>query len=345
MPVSSPFLRVSLLFSSLALLALTAVPRLRADDPTPRPVMGEILRLDPALDALLPADAKLEVLASGFDWSEGPVWSDELEAVLFSDVPQNVVFKWKEGAGISEYLRPSGYTGPLPYSRESGSNGLVYDAKGGLISCEHGDRRLSVLRTKGGGKMTVADNFEGKRFNSPNDACVDLAGNIFFTDPPYGLPKGPGDTDTREIPWNGVYRVTPDGKVTLLVKDMTFPNGIALSPDEKTLYVAQSDGKAALWKAFPLQPDGTVGAGRILADVTGMMKTLKGAPDGMKVDARGNIWATGPGGVHIMNPEGKLLGRIDTKMPTGNCCFGGKNRDWLYICADAFLCRIRVTAN
>ena len=328
--------------TAAALLGAAAFPAI-ADDLTPRPVMGEIIRLDPAFDALVPTGAKLEVLASGLDWSEGPVWDPALGAVLFSDVPQNTVFQWKEGQGLSTWLKPSGYTGPLAYSRESGSNGLVLDAKGRLISCEHGDRRLSLLGP-GGGKRTLTDNFEGKRYNSPNDACVDRAGNIFFTDPPYGLPKGPADQDTREIPWNGVYRLSTEGKVTLLTKDMTFPNGIALSPDEKTLYVAQSDSKAALWMAYPLNPDGTVGKGRVFADVTAMAQSGKhrGSPDGMKVDAQGNVWATAPGGVHVMNSEGKLLGRIETFTATGNCCFGGPNNEYLYICADAWLCRVKL---
>lgn len=322
-----------------AVLSFTAAAL--ADDPVPRPVMGAIVKEDAALDALLDPDAKLEVLVNGLNWSEGPVWSKELGAVLFSDVPENHVLKWKEGDGMSVYLKPSGYTGILPYSREPGSNGLTFNAKGELCSCEHGDRRVSVL-TKGGGKRTLADNFEGKRFNSPNDLCFDKAGNLYFTDPPYGLPKGPGDKENRELDWNGVYRVTPDGKVTLLTKEMTFPNGIALSPDEKTLYVAQSDGKAALWKAFPVNADGTLGASRVLADVTAMSQIgkFKGGCDGLKVDQSGNIWATGPGGVHIMTPEGKLLGRIETYMPNGNCCFGDDGST-LYICADAFLCRIR----
>ena len=326
----------------VCLLFAAALPAI-ADDLTPRPVMGEIIRLDPAFDALVPAGAKLEVLASGLDWSEGPVWDPALGAVLFSDVPQNTVFQWKEGQGLSTWLKPSGYTGPLAYSRESGSNGLVLDAKGRLISCEHGDRRLSLLGP-GGGKRTLTDNFEGKRYNSPNDACVDRGGNIFFTDPPYGLPKGPADQDTREIPWNGVYRLSTEGKVTLLTKDMTFPNGIALSPDEKTLYVAQSDSKAALWMAYPLNPDGTVGKGRVFADVTAMAQSGKhrGSPDGMKVDPQGNVWATAPGGVHVMNSEGKLLGRIETFTATGNCCFGGPNNEYLYICADAWLCRVKL---
>jgi gluconolactonase len=312
-----------------------------ADDLTPRPVIGTIVRVDPGLDALLDPEAKVEVLGSGLNWSEGPVWSRELGAVLFSDVPENHVLKWKEGEGMSEYLKPSGFTGILPYSKEPGSNGLTFNAKGELCFCEHGDRRVSVL-TKGGGKRTIVDNFEGKRFSSPNDLCFDKAGNLYFTDPPYGLPKGPADRENRELDWNGVYRVTPGGKIALLTKEMTFPNGIALSPDQKTLYVAQSDGKAALWKSFPLREDGTLGESKVVADVTDMAKSGKhrGSPDGMKVDTLGNLWATGPGGVHIMTPEGKLLGRIDTFMACGNCCFGDDG-SMLYICSDAFFCRIK----
>ena len=327
-------------FAALSLLVLSPLAA-RADDPTPRPVMGQVVKLDPALDELIEPGAKLEVLASGLDWSEGPVWSKELGAVLFSDVPRNHVLQWKEGDGLSEYLKPSGFTGAGKYSREPGSNGLTFDAKGQLVSCEHGDRRVSVM-TKNGGKRTIVDSFEGKRLNSPNDVCIDSKGNLFFTDPPYGLPKGPGDKETRELEWNGVYRVSAEGKMTVVTKEMTFPNGIALSPDEKTLYVAQSDGRAPLWMAFPLSEDGTAGPGRVFADASALAKAgLPGGCDGMKTDQRGNVWATGPGGVHIMNPEGKLLGRIETSLPNGNCCFGGDDGSMLYICADAFLCRIK----
>jgi gluconolactonase len=323
-----------------ALLFAAVLPAF-ADDLTPRPALGEIVKNDPALDALIAPDAKIEVLATGLNWSEGPVWSKDLGAVLFSDVPENHVLKWKEGEGMSLYLKPSGFTGILPYSREPGSNGLTLNAKGELCSCEHGDRRVSVL-TKGGGKRSIVDNFEGKRFNSPNDLCFDKAGNLYFTDPPYGLPKGFADKDNRQLDWNGVYRVTPEGKITLLTKEMTFPNGIALSPDEKTLYLAQSDGNAPLWKAFPVNADGTLGASRLLADVSEMAKSgkFRGSCDGMKVDQSGHIWATGPGGVHIMTPEGKLLGRIEMQRACGNCCFGDDGTT-LYICADDCLVRVK----
>ena len=258
-------------------LSLACLSSAFADDLTPRPTIGEILRLDPGADALLAPDARIEVLASGLDWSEGPVWIPKADRrpggggyVVFSDVPQNQVMKWKEGEGLSVFLKPSGYTGLGEYSPEPGSNGLNVNSRGELISCEHGDRRISVL-TRGGGKRTLADNFEGKRFNSPNDCTLEKAGNIYFTDPPYGLPKGPEDTETREISWNGIYKITPSGQVSLMTKEMTYPNGLTLSPDEKMLYVAQSDPKAAIWKAFPIQTDGALGASRILADVTAMV--------------------------------------------------------------------------
>jgi gluconolactonase len=318
-----------------------------ADDLTPRPTMGEIIRLDPAADTVLPADAAAEVLAAGLDWSEGPVWVPKATgqaagrgSIVFSDVPRNKAYQWREGEGLSVFLEPSGYTGLPGYSSEPGSNGLNLNAAGEIIFCEHGDRRVSVL-TRGGGKRTLADSFEGRRFNSPNDCAVDAKGNIYFTDPPYGLPEGPKDTKTREIAWHGVYRIAADGKVTLLTKEMTFPNGIALAPDDKTLYVAQSDAKAALWKAFPINADGTLGASRTIADVTAMVGGHRGLPDGLETDASGNLWATGPGGVHVMTPAGKLLARIDTKMACGNCCFGGDDGSWLYVCSDAFLVRVR----
>lgn len=332
-------------FAVACCLALAATS-VRGDDLTPRPTMGEILRLDARADAILAADATIEVLASGLDWSEGPVWIPKNDRqphgggyVIFSDVPQNRAYRWKEGEGLSVFLEPSGYTGLPGYSGEPGSNGLALDREGRIIFCEHGDRRVAVL-TPGGGKRTLADAFEGRRFNSPNDCTVDTAGRIYFTDPPYGLPERAQDTKTREIAWHGVYRLSKDGAVTLLTKEMTFPNGIGLAPDGRTLYVAQSDREAALWKAFPIKDDGTLGPSRIVADVTTMVGKHRGLPDGLEVDVEGRLWATGPGGVHVMTPEGTLLARIDTKMACGNCCFGGEDGSWLYICSDAFLVRV-----
>ena len=326
----------------------------------PKPSSGEIgsiERLDPRLDKLLAADARMEKLAEGFDWSEGPVWDRKSNALLFSDVPQNVVYKYQPGQpGVTEYLRPSGYTGTEPRGGEPGSNGLTIDANGHLTLCQHGDRRVARTELRrvfsnnpAGATMparfvTIADRYEGKRFNSPNDLCFDGKGNLYFTDPPYGLVKNMQDP-AKEIPFQGVYRVSPDGKVTLLNRDVTRPNGIALSPDERTLYVASSDPAKAIWMAFPVKDDGTLGDGKVFFDATTMAKDKKnkGMPDGLKVDRQGNLWATGPGGVLVFAPDGTHLGTLRTGEATANCAWGDDGST-LYITADMYLVRVKTLA-
>lgn len=301
--------------------------------------IGEVIRFDSAIDELIDKDVKIEVLGEGFEWSEGPAWVKKGGYLLFSDVPKNIIYKWKEGEGVSEFLKPSGYTGIMPYGNEPGSNGLIINNLGQLVACEHGDRRVSAMPLDIGGKRTLADNHNGKRFNSPNDVVQKSNGDYYFTDPPYGLPQKENDP-TRETGIFGVYRIAKDGKVTLLVKDMTRPNGLAFSPDEKILYVAQSDPEKAIIKAFNVKADGTLDGGRIFFDATPMVKQgLSGLPDGLKIDKRGNLFATGPGGVLVISPSGKLLGRIDTKQATANCAFDENGT--LYITADMYLCRIK----
>jgi gluconolactonase len=258
--------------------------------------------------------------------------------LLFSDIPRNSVFQWKADDGIRLFLCPSGYTGNTFYGGEPGSNGLLLDSLGQLVSCEHGDRRISVL-TKDGGKRTLVDNYQGKRLNSPNDAVYKSNGDLYFTDPPYGLPNG-FDDPRRELDFCGVYRLSKGGTLTLLTTEMTRPNGIGFSPDEKTLYVAQSDPAAALWKAFPVLEDGTLGKSRILFDATSWVATRPGLPDGMAVDRDGHLWATAPGGVLVLTPDGKLLGRVNTGQRTANCTFGEDGKT-LFITADSYLCRVR----
>ncbi len=305
--------------------------------------LGEIERLDPAMDQLLDQDARIEILARGFTWTEGPVWVPEDEGgyLLFSDIPRNAVFQWREGQGVQLFLQPSGYTGRAFYGLEPGSNGLVLDPQGRLVLCEHGDRRIAVL-TEDGGKRTLVDNYRGKRLNSPNDAVYMSNGDLYFTDPPYGLPRG-WDDPRRELDFCGVYRLSRDGELTLLTDQLPRPNGIALSPDEKTLYVAQSDPKAAIWMAYPVREDGSLGDGRVLFDATGWVGKRPGLPDGLAVDQQGNLWATGPGGVLILSPEGRLLGRLNTGQRTSNCTFGEDGKT-LFITADSYLCRIRTRA-
>lgn len=321
----------SLLPFLLAPLALFAAPS------TPE-FNGSIERLDPALDALISPDAKIEKLSEGFTWSEGPVWFHG--ALLFSDVPENVVFRWAPGAAKAvPFLKPSGMLSPREGFREQGSNGLAVDAEGRLIVCQHGERRLARLEMDG--KQTaLADKFEGKRFNSPNDVAVRKNGDLYFTDPPYGLDKL-NDSPLKELDFNGVFRVTKAGDVTAVLKDLTFPNGIAFSPDEKVLYVAVSDAKAPRIMAYDVQADGSVLNGRVFFDALPVAAPgKKGNPDGLKVDALGNLFATGPGGVLIISPAGKHLGTILTGQPTGNCAWGDDGSS-IYITSNMFLLRVK----
>ena len=315
------------------------VPSAHFDDKKVYPTMGTIQRDDPLFDRLVPQGATIEKLADGFDWAEGPVWIKEEGCLLFSDIPKNSIFKWKEGSGISLYLKPSGYAGSKPRGGEPGSNALLRDSAGNLVLCEHGDRRVSRLN-KAKEHTTIAGSYQGKRLNSPNDAVFKSNGDLYFTDPPYGLEKN-WDDPARELDFCGVYRVTPDGVVTLLTKDMSRPNGIAFSPDEKTLYVANSDPAKPVWMAFDVQADGTIANGRVFFDSTPWTKK-KGLPDGMKLDEHGNLFATGPGGVHVFTPDGKHLGSIDPGVATANCGWGDDGST-LYMTADKNLCRIKLT--
>ncbi len=326
----------------LALLAAGPVAT-RSQDRKPYPTVGTIERKDPRFDKLIPQGAALEKIAEGFIWTEGPVWVKKGGYLLFSDIPSNVVNKWQEGKGVSQYLKPSGYTGTKPRGGkpgdEPGSNGLVLDAKGRLVLMQHGDRQ--VARIEADGKKTVlASAYMGKRLNSPNDAVFKSNGDLYFTDPPYGLPKG-WDDPARELDFCGVYRVSAkDGKLTLLTKEMSRPNGIAFSADEQTLYVANSDPEKAVWMAFDVKEDGTLGKGRVFFDATKSVGKVPGLPDGMKIDRNGNLFATGPGGVLVFAPDGTHLGTVLTGQPTANCAFGGDGST-LYVAVNHWICRIQ----
>ncbi len=331
----------------------------------PYPSFGKIERKDARFDKLIAPDAKLEKLAEGFAWSEGPLWMKDGGYLLFNDIPPNKTMKWKAGEGITLFMQPSGYSGVDDYGAEPGANGLALDPQGRIVFCEHGDRRVSVL-TKGGGKMTLVDKYNGKRLNSPNDVVFKSNGDMYFTDPPYGLPKRWEDP-MREQEFCGVYRLrktvvdvatpvpgnaktfrrteskpAPD-ELTLLTSEMTRPNGLAFSPDEKILYVAQSDPDKAIWMAFDVKPDGTLSGGRQFFDSTPWVKEKRpGLPDGLKVDAAGNLFATGPGGVHVFAPDGTLLGSINTGERTANCAWG-EDGTVLYVTAHMYLGRIQTT--
>jgi gluconolactonase len=308
----------------------------------PYPPLGTIERLDPTFDELIAPGAYLEKLDTGFQWTEGPVWVPRDGGyLLFSDIPRNSIFKWQEGKGTTLFLKPSGYTGTATNLKEPGSNALLLDPEGRLVMMEHGDRRVSRLEKDGKTKTTLAHLYEGKRLNSPNDGAFKSNGDLYFTDPPYGrMVKDADGFPDRDLDFCGVYRLSKDGKLTLLTKEMTRPNGICFSPDEKTLYVANSDSARAVWMAFDVKEDGTLGAGRVFYDVTRWAGKKPGLPDGMKVDRKGNLFATGPGGVLVFTPAAKLLGVIATGVPTSNCNWGDDG-SVLYVTADKSLTRIR----
>ncbi len=324
------------LISLAWLLIVLAVPYLNAQ--TPEPAVS-IVRLDPAFDNLVPKDAVLEKLAGGYAWSEGPVWDKKHAYLLFSDIPNNSIFKWEPGKGASLFLRPSGYTGSEPFTgHEPGSNGLTFDSQGRLTRTQHGNRR--IVRTETDGKETVlVDRYDGKSLNSPNDLTYKSNGDLYFTDPPYGLPKQ-WDDPRKELPFQGVYRLSPEGKVTLLDKDLRAPNGIAFSPDEKILYV--DDSVETKWWAYDVKGDGTVANKRLLLDGADLKKNGPGAPDGMKVDANGNIFTAGPGGMVVISPQGKVLGYFSMGVPTANCAWGDDGST-LYITSNSNLYRIKLS--
>ena len=302
------------------------------------PAVPAIIRLDPRLEKIVPHNAVLEKVAEGFDWAEGPVWNRAGEYLLFSDVPTNSIIKWKAGEGASVFLKPSGYTGKERFKgREPGSNGLTYDSEGRLVLNQHGDRRVIRIE-KDGSWTTLAAKFEGKRLNSPNDLVFKSNGDLYFTDPPFGLPKTFYDPK-KEIAFQGVYRLSRDGKLTLLTTEIKAPNGIAFSPDEKKLYVA--DSARALWFVFDVKIDGTLSPGKVFFDGTEVSKGRLGVADSLKVDVHGNIFAAAPGGLFVMAPDGTLLGRFDLGTATGNCAWG-EDGSTLFITSNHILYRIRL---
>jgi gluconolactonase len=323
----------------LLLAAACAEPPPEATMPAPGITLE---RMEPGLEAVVDAGAPLDTLADGFSWSEGPVWVPSLGAVLFSDVPENRIHAWSADAGERVWLEPSGYTGSEPRGGQPGSNGLLLDAEGRLVLCQHGDRRVArlaaPLESPSPAFETLADRHGDARFSSPNDAVYRSDGSLWFTDPPYGL-AGPED---REVPFNGVYALFPDGRLVVVTDTLTRPNGIAFSPDGRTLYVANSDPGKAWWAAYDVAEDGTVGEGRLLVDVTGHVGGDEpGLPDGLKVDHAGNLFASGPGGIWVIAPDGEALGRIRLDDPAANVAFGEDGRS-LFITASSRLLRTRV---
>ena len=302
--------------------------------------IGSVERLSPEIDNLIEKSAKIEILADGFEWSEGPVWSSQLNSVLFSDVPENVIYSWNEDKGLGTFTRPIGYSGKVPNLKKAGTNGLTIDADGNLIICMHGDRKITRLEKLNiNRKVTLVNSFDGNLLNSPNDLVYDSKGNLYFTDPPYGLLEGDNDK-LKEIEFNGVYKVSPNGDIEVLVKNLTRPNGISISNDEKILYVANSDKNNPVIMQYELSKEGVINPS-IFFDGRELTKKDIGLFDGLKVHPTGNIFATGPGGVLVIKENGEHIGTIRTEVRTANCAFD-ENFQYLYMTSDMFLTRIKL---
>ncbi len=330
--------------SLLTLILVTVAPAFSQD----------IQKLDPALDGIVAADAKLERVATGFNkWTEGPVWTHD-GTLLFAEIPANNIDLWVPGKGASVFMHPSGYEGAEPYKGpEPGSNGMTLDPDGRISVAGHARRnvwRMETVDPKT--QITVlADSYQGKKLNSPNDLVYKSDGSLYFTDPPYGLPTQADNEPMKELSVNGIYRLPgarqhkpgapPDrDKLELIVKDLPRPNGLAFSPDEKFLYVADSGKK--VWMRYRVQPDGTVTDGMVFLDPSN--DPAPGVPDGLRVDKKGNIYSSGPGGVWIITPEGKHIGTIKVPEVVSNVAWGDKDGKTLYITASTTIFRIKLKA-
>lgn len=314
---------------------------------------GSIEHIDPALDSIVDQDAVAEIIADGFEWSEGPLWVEKENMLLFSDVPKNTVYKWTEakalqgdsiGNGTEIYLTPSGYTDTAKRGGETGSNGLLLNAKGNLVLCQHGNRQMAemdaAIRQPSPKFISLASMYKGKRFNSPNDAVYNSAGELFFTDPPYGLETQGDDDRKKELPFNGVYKVKTNGEVMLLVDSIPRPNGIAFFPGEQQLLIASSDGVNPNWFLYDVKGDSLTN-GRLFYSNIASAKGQPGSPDGLRIDKKGHVFATGPGGIWIFSSNGTLLGKLKLKYPASNCALSADEQT-LYITNDMQVLRLKM---
>lgn len=318
-------LRATVFFATIAALSSGQTP----------PTAGNIIRLDPEFDALVPKDARIEKLATGFTFTEGPLWRPQ-GVLWFSDVPGNVVRSVTPLGEVKVIIDKAGGTVPAPPGAFIGPNGMIAGEDGTVLLCQHGNRRIVRVAKD----MTVTpyiDKYEGRRLNSPNDLVYRSDGALYFTDPPYGLPKQDADP-AKELKFNAVFLYLR-GKLTPVITDLNRPNGIAFSPDEKTLYVANSDERKRFWMKYDVAADGRLSNGRMFYDLASAKE--RGIPDGMKVDSKGDIYAAGPEGVWVLSPEGKHLGTIQPGETAANCAWGDDGKT-LYITATTSIYRIRV---
>ncbi len=305
---------------------------------------SKIIVNNPLIYQVIPENATIEILGEGFDWSEGPVWLADQQKLLFSDIPQNIVYEWTENGGVKKYLEPSGYTGTAPLNGEPGSNGLLLSPNGELVLCQHGNHQMGKMKADLKDPKpefeTIVNNYKGKRLNSPNDAAYHINGDLYFTDPPYGL-EFRMDDPLKELNYQGIFKTDSKGNTVLLTKKLSRPNGIAFSNDYTKLYVSNSDPENAIWMVYDVDKKGLIKNGKVLFDVTDRNTEVTGNPDGLKVHKNGWIFASGPEGVFIFTPEGENLGHIYTGTKTANCAF---NEDFsvLFITAKDYLLRVRL---
>ena len=309
--------------------------------------IGKIEIYDTSIAGQVDSNAGIEVIGRNYKWSEGPVWVPAKQMLLFSAVKENTIYRWNGKDTPVAWLTPSGYTDTAFRDGENGSNGLALDKDGRLLLCQSGNRQVVRLSTSLDAPQAIftilAPDYKGKKFNSPNDLVADSKNNIYFTDPIYGLPKHENDP-TRELNFEGIYKIGADGKLSLLIDSIARPNGIALSPDEKTLYIGSSNSGNFAWYAYHLDDNGNIQSGGVLLDGTPLKEkaTIKQGADGFKVDKQGNLFATGPDGVNIISPAGKLLGLIKVYgRPTSNCAFN-ETKDVLFITADELVLRVKL---
>ncbi|MFM1961575.1 MAG: hypothetical protein RLZZ172_420 [Bacteroidota bacterium] len=307
------------------------------------PVTGSIETHSKKLSKLIHKDAKIEMIADGFQFTEGPLWIEQEMMLLVSDIPANIIYKWTEAKGKEVYVSPGGYTHPEKRGGFMGPNGLSLSKDGKLLVCQHGDRRIAMMDAQLNAPeskfLTVADTYKGMRLNSPNDLLIVANGDLYFTDPSYGFEKGSKDSK-KELPYQGVYKMNSSGKVMLLTDSIESPNGIGIFPDGKTMLISNSDDRKKRWYSYDISTDGTLSNGRIFYDASNEIG--EGLCDGFKIDAKGNVFATGPGGIWIFNPKGKLLGKIKINgTSVSNCAFSSDGKT-IYLTATKYLLRIKM---
>jgi gluconolactonase len=342
---------MKLIFKSLTNLLLLAAVACGApgekqnEDEKETSLSLEIERNHELMDILFPEGTEVEILGAGFEWTEGPLWVESEKMLLFSEIPTNTVHRWSEDAGITVYLNPSGYTGGSDRGGEVGSNGLLLSPNGELVLCQHGDRQMgkmnASLESPKADYTTIIGEYQGKRFNSPNDAVYDSQGNLYFTDPPYGLEFNIDDP-AKEIDFQGVYRYDTEGVLTLLLDSLTRPNGLAFLPAEQTLIIANSDPKKPYWYSYKLADQGkSLTDGKLFYDSSDALAKEKGLPDGLKVSTEGIIFATGPGGVWVFDVMGVVIGKLKVGELTSNVALDAKE-NFLYVTADSYVIRIPI---